>query len=516
MSTNSQPKKSLRATRKSILQLSSVEARAFLLKPESYCNLDLPSYLQFGPLIDKVDSALNGKSLSDFKTKQGPRDFDDVNHTILHNKDGKYAWRHFELIHPVLYVSLVHEITSEVNWQLICNRFQEFSSNKRIRCLSFPMASASNQKDKAEQISQWWHELEQCSIEFSLDYGYLIETDITDCYGAIYTHSIAWALHTKEEAKKYTTRHDKRLIGNLIDNHIQDMRHGQTNGIPQGSALMDFVAEMVLGFADLELSERLEAANLTHYQILRYRDDYRIFVNNSQTGETIVKLISETTAGLGLKLSPVKTKMSSDVVRASIKSDKLAWMGRKQSGKSLQKHLLIIHDHASNFSNSGSLVVALNDFHKRISRIKSTSENPVPIIAIVVDIAYRNPRTYSICAAIISKLLSFVENQDDRLGIATRILKRFSLLPNTDHMRIWLQRVTYSLDKSIEYDEAVCQLVGGNTKQLWNSDWISSTDLKATVDEKAIVNTNLLEEMAPLISPEEVALFISNSAEGYY
>jgi hypothetical protein len=29
---------------------------------------------------------------------------------------------------------------------------------------------------------------------------------------------------------------------------MQGMNYGQTNGIPQGSVLMDFIAEMVLGF----------------------------------------------------------------------------------------------------------------------------------------------------------------------------------------------------------------------------------------------------------------------------
>jgi hypothetical protein len=36
------------------------------------------------------------------------------------------------------------------------------------------------------------------------------------------------------------------------------MRHGQTNGIPQGSVLMDFIAEMVLGYADTLITKKTE------------------------------------------------------------------------------------------------------------------------------------------------------------------------------------------------------------------------------------------------------------------
>ena len=116
---------------------------------------------------------------------------------------------------------------------MVLARFKDFATNEKLRCLSIPIVSLSDQSDKAELVSHWWHVVEQRSIELSLDYEYLIESDITDCYGAIYTHSIAWALHTKAEAKKTENRENKALLGNIIDSHIQDMRHGQTNGIPQ-------------------------------------------------------------------------------------------------------------------------------------------------------------------------------------------------------------------------------------------------------------------------------------------
>lgn len=498
-------------SRKSILELSAAEAREFLLKPESYCSLDLPPYIRFDALIEATHATLEGKTLSGLSSR--PRDHDDVNYTILNNKDGKYAWRPFQLIHPALYVSLVHQITADENWQLVLDRFSAFSKNKKLHCLSLPVVSLSEEKDKAEQISQWWHSVEQRSIELSLDYEYLVETDITDCYGAIYTHTIAWALHTKAVAK--ANRTDRNLLGNVIDAHIQDMRHGQTNGIPQGSTLMDFVAEMVLGLADLELSEKIESAQIKDYCILRYRDDYRVFVNNPQDGEQIIKFLTEVTIGLGLKLNPGKTKSSPDVVRASIKSDKLAWICRKHSEKSLQKHLLIIHDHAANFPNAGSLVVALNDFHKRISRLKRLHEQPMPMIAAVVDIAYRNPRTYAICAAILSKLMSFLESEDGKKAVAEKIKARFAKIPNTGHMQIWIQRVTLPIAKDISYLEPICKLVLGQDVSLWNTQWITSHELRASI-ATSVIDQAALNALEPVIPIDEVELFLSKETGGYY
>ena len=493
---------------RSILDLAHNEVRNFLLKPESYFSLDLPPYIVFDDLINGVDQILSGKRLTDLRNSS-PRDYDSVNYTILHNKDGKYSWRPFQLIHPALYISLVNEVTHVDNWRLISESFRKFACNNKLNCMSLPIESISAQKDRAEQVTHWWQEIEQRSIELSLDYEYLIQTDITDCYGAIYTHSIAWALHTKPTAKRKENRKDNKLIGNLIDFHIQDMRSGQTNGIPQGSVLMDFIAEMVLGFADQDLSERLENAGIINdYHILRYRDDYRIFVNSPQIGERIVKLITETTTDLGLKLNTVKTKASNDVISASVKADKLAWIARKQIDPRFQKHLLIINDHAINFPNSGSLAVALNDFQKRISRVKRLSENPIPLIGIVVNIAFRNPRTYPVCAAILSKLLSFIDSIKERIEIVERIKKKFALIPNTGHMQIWLQRVTFPLDRSVVYDEPICKLVTGSASALWNNDWISSNELKAAVDATKLIDETILEELSQVIPTQEVELFL--------
>ncbi|HQT82399.1 MAG: reverse transcriptase [Ferrovum sp. 37-45-19] len=514
MNIEASSSKSVAPKNRSILECSCEDARRFFLKPENYCSLDLPPYIAFGDMLSDVDRILSDKQLSKLRCSP-PRYHDDINYTILNNKDGKYAWRPFQLIHPALYVSLVHQITEMQNWELICKRFNEFSNNQQIRCLSLPVVSLTDEKDKAEQVSQWWHEVEQKSIILSLDYEYLLETDITDCYGAIYTHSIAWALHTKLEAKAQENRKNSGLIGNVIDSHIQDMRHGQTNGIPQGSALMDFIAEIVLGYADLELSEKIQNESISDYCILRYRDDYRIFVNNSQVGEKIVKLLTETTIGLGLKLNPSKTKASNNIVQASIKSDKLSWMARKKSEKTLQKHLLIIHNHARQFPNSGSLAVALGEYHKRIVKQNNLIEQVLPLIGVVVDVAYRNPRTYSICAAILSKLLSFVETKEEKYLLIDKIKRKFFQIPNTGHMQIWLQRVTLPFSSDVDYEEPICKLVSGENVQIWNLDWISSHELKKAINAGKIVDKDSLEGIAQVIPSQEVELFISRSMEGY-
>ncbi|MGC8552978.1 MAG: RNA-directed DNA polymerase [Phycisphaerae bacterium] len=499
---------------RSILDMQAVEARRFLLKPESYCTFDLPSYFKFGPLLAKVSKLLRNKQLSTLGS--GAYNCEKVNHSMLSNKDGRYAWRPFQLVHPALYVDLVHTITSPTHWLTITNRFRAFQRTQKLKCLSIPLQSPPGRKDRASQILNWWGGIEQKSIELAMDYSHVFHADITDCYAAIYTHSIAWAIHTRKKAK--ANRYDKRLLGNMVDKRIQDMQHGQTNGIPQGSVLMDFIAEMILGFADLKLGNRLTKALITDYQILRYRDDYRIFVNNPREGERILKALSEVLIELGLKLSAAKTVGSALVVGSSIKIDKRAWLQARQSDDNLQKYLLIIHAHGHDFPNSGSLVTALNEFHKRVIKEKHI-QNAMVLISIAVDIAYGSPRTMPLCAAIISKFLATLKGNNERLDAVTKVRQKLSQLPNTCHMEIWLQRISYPFtsgpgrQQTRPYEEPLCKLVEGANIAIWNNDWIKSKQLKAALAPSTIVDSQNLKRLTSVIKPSEVQVF---GPDGYW
>lgn len=501
------PKKRKQAgqrSERSILQMTASQARAFLLKPESYCGVELPVYFTFARVLSAVTKVLSGKSLSSMSSK--PRDFEGVNYAMLSNKDGRHAWRPFQLIHPALYVSLVQKITEPAQWKVIRDRFREFQKPKNFKCLSIPIEASPTRKDKAAQILNWWQGIEQGSIEFALDYNYAFHADITDCYSAIYTHSIAWAVHGRAKAK--AARNDKTLIGNIIDWHIQDMRNGQTNGIPQGSTLMDFISELVLGYADLELSDRLKAAGITEFRILRYRDDYRIFVQSPQIGEAILKSLTEVLIDLGLKLNSSKTTGAQLVVSNAIKPDKQAWFRGRQGDANLQKHLLVIHAHGHDFPNAGSLTVALIHFHERLNQTKRIS-NSLVLVSIATDIAYHSPKAFPVCSAIISKLLSVLPTKAARVDAIQKIHAKLSQLPNTGHMEAWLQRISHSFIPNLGYKEALCHLVKGNPVVLWNNDWITSATLKAVIDPAKTVNKAKLRSLKPIVRPKEIELFAS-------
>ncbi len=502
---------------KTIIELSHTEAKQYFLKQESYCNIDLPKYFDFQPLLDALSQNRNIDSIALGDAKK----LDDINYKFLTNKDGKFAWRPLQLINPAIYVNLVSKITKERNWNLIVNRFKKFQENKRIECCSIPIASTEDKKsDKAKNILNWWQQIEQQSLELALDFDCFMNTDITDCYGSIYTHTIPWALHGEKIIKAEflsPSNPRKYFLGNDIDTTIRSMQYSQTNGIPQGSVLMDFIAEIILGYADAKLSYKIKDYNrkedakykISDYSILRYRDDYRIFATNQETLVKIAKLLTETLIELNFKLNSQKTFISDNIVRDVIKPDKLYWNETKQEEKTLQKHLFLIHSLAEKHPNSGSLATALTKFlEDRVYPLKLfKEENSKVLISILVDIAFKNPRTYPIITAILSKILSLEVNSEIVKEILESIEKRFDKIPNVGHLQVWLQRLTIKADRNKNYTEKLCQKVIDKNTDIWNIGWLNNQTIKDTFLNVPIINEDKIEEMQQVIELDEISIF---------
>jgi|LauGreDrversion4_2_1035121.scaffolds.fasta_scaffold84640_2 RNA-directed DNA polymerase len=501
---------------KNILSLNNDELKEFFLKHESYINFDLPPYINFNSLLQKISNDTLGKEKLSYIQADKPEHYENVNYKLFHNKNGKYDWRKFELINPFIYVSLVHEIATQENWKLIKNRLNNIKAKSVVQCMSLPIVSESNQSDKAAQITNWWKQIEQKSLKLSLDYSCVYHTDITDCYGSIYTHSIAWALHSKKTSKykRQDRNFKKNYVGGVIDCHIQKMANGQTNGIPQGSVLMDFIAEIVLSYADLCLSVRLKHIKKSDFKILRYRDDYRIFVNNPQLANEIIKLLTEVLINLGLRLNSEKTNFSNNIIQSSIKQDKIGWLVANKYAKTTQKQLLIIHQFALRYPNSGTIVRELQTLSKKIRKNKEKikkNEDIEVLVSIIIDIALLNPRTYSISMAVVSILFGLLE-QEQTECIVNKIINKFNAIPNTGHMQIWLQRATIKLriSKSI-FDESLCKLINNESTTLWNNSWLHRTNQNLLNNRGNIIQQDILDGIDIEIQNNEVLLFGEHS-----
>ncbi len=498
---------------RTVLELNNKEAKTFFLKKESYCSFELPEYISFENLLNDLTKELSGKVLNESTNGFKPKDLEEVNYTLLNNKDGKFAWRPFQLIHPALYVFMVQEITKDENWSLIKSRFEAFYANDKIECHSIPIAEENENPDKQNQIYEWWQKVEQRSLALSLEYSHLLHLDITDCYGSIYTHSIDWALHSIEVAKqrKHLKSEDEpkeKQIGQKVDEFIQAMSYGQTNGIPQGSVLMDFVAEMVLGLGDIMLTEELNKLGITEYKIIRYRDDYRIFTNNPQLSSEIAKVLSDVISKLNFKINSAKTHSTDDVVLGSLKPDKIHWIYNKRKTDNIQQWLIQLYVLGKEYPNSGSLYKETKHFLEWLKTKEKSQEglivhNPEVLISLLVNLAFNNPKLFELVTASLSFLIPKIESIDERKGLMIKIKDKFNQLPNTTYLNIWLQRITLKVDPSLIYTGKLCEKVNDNSVEIWNSDWLNPK-IKRIFEETDIIKFDVIEKMDITLSDEEL------------
>ena len=134
-------------------------------------------------------------------------------------------------------------------------------------------------------------------------YKYCLVTDVARCYASIYSHSISWALHTREVAKK--ERNNPSLAANKLDFLVRQAQDGQTIGIPVGPDSSRIICEVVLSAVDqifLESGKRPPV-------YLRHVDDYWVGGNSIEECEGNLSHLRTALRRFELDLNELKTKI---------------------------------------------------------------------------------------------------------------------------------------------------------------------------------------------------------------
>lgn len=132
---------------------------------------------------------------------------------------------------------------------------------------------------------------------------YILQADITRYYPSIYTHSIPWALHTKEVAKANTR--DGSYFGNEIDRLVRNLQDGQTIGIPIGPVTSLIIQEILGSSIDDEFKKEY-GEGLEGY---RYTDDMEYYFSSSEEAERALNILTKILKNYGLDINVSKTKV---------------------------------------------------------------------------------------------------------------------------------------------------------------------------------------------------------------
>jgi hypothetical protein len=138
-------------------------------------------------------------------------------------------------------------------------------------------------------------------VQTRLNNRYILTTDISRFYHSVYTHSVAWALHSKPVAKG---NRSNGLFGNRIDYLLRIGQDGQTVGIPIGPDTSLVIAEILMQACDNELL----AANPS-IRGHRFIDDYELGFRHRTEAEETYHVLEKILSGYELALNPRKTKV---------------------------------------------------------------------------------------------------------------------------------------------------------------------------------------------------------------
>lgn len=544
-----------------IIELSNKDALDALMSNDFYCTTELPEYFDFSGVLKYAAESVGDKPLNECINRDcQPESLHGVNLDVITNKDGRYAVRPLTLANPFLYYMLARDICSDKSWTAIKECFKLFGS-KHITACAIPMVKIDDKPESfkgATSILNWWNSMEQRSIELSLKYSYMFMTDITNCFGQINPESIAWALARKNTP--HQTDENAALAAD-IQRYLRAMQEGKNIGIPQGSALFSLIAEIILGYTDMLLSQDIASAKEQgtlpkdlEYEILRYVDDYRIFCNDRDALEKISYRLQHILEQFNFRMNPSKTRTSSELITDTIKPDKAFYIfntpieskqtykdenghERKERGydfDGFQKHLLFIYEFSKRFPNSGQLVTQLEAFSKRVEEQLSTKtisyeevsinletgetvkekktkeqkghlwENISAMVAISVEIAANNLRAANNALKIASQLLSDMrqEEQQKKKEIIGLIYKKLYRIPNSAFLQVWLQNITHTTDdwsNADVYDMPLCKVVAQQPVSLWNNDWLKS-EISSSFPQNSIVDRESLAKTGQVIT----------------
>lgn len=269
---------------------------------------------------------------------------------------------------------------------------------------------------------------------------------------------------------------------------------------------MDFIAKIILGYADYEIGNKLKKKKIVNYSILRFRDDYRIFAKNEFDLKIILKIITEVLIELNFKLNSNKTLITDDIITNSIKKDKEdVLVNNYIVENSIQKSLYNIRKLSILYPNSGSISkLLIKLYEEQIKKEKKEINYLGQIISILVDIMYRNPRTYAQGTMILSYILNPISD-DDKEKYIKHILQKFSNIPNTNYLEIWLQRMLINTNIRENFQETLCQKIykKDDDIKIWNNEW---TNLE--IDENSIIDYTKIANINPIIEEKEVNPFV--------
>ena len=292
------------------------------------------------------------------------------------------------------------------------------------------------------------------------------------------------------------------------------------------------------------------------YEIIRYRDDYRVFCNDKDSLEKISYILQHVLESLNFRMNSQKTRISESIVTDAVKPDKLFYIFNtpifSKKGvdfDSFEKHLLYILMFSRKYPDSGSIKTMLSDLDKRLEdwlkqkaeeakigsvllgveeandssagKRKGVIGDEIPggsvraLAAVCAQIALENVNCSHYALRVLSRMVDALRDEEKKWTIIGLVHAKLSKQPNSAYTQLWLQNITYQQDRKnglSPYHIRLCKVVMGEDVTLWNNSWLKDP-LTEGFSQTGIVNRETLAKVTPVITFRERRSYTESEEE---
>lgn len=158
-------------------------------------------------------------------------------------------------------------------------------------------------------------------------YPLLIRADISKCFDSIYTHTVSWVTNGRDASKHEERSAVNATFGGKFDGYLQYLNYAETSGIVIGPEFSRVFAEIILQEVDVRVAQDLEDQGLRHgrdYEVMRYVDDYFVFLADPNKEEIVETSLSQHLAHFKLHLNAQKQESFETPLKSHMSIAKLS------------------------------------------------------------------------------------------------------------------------------------------------------------------------------------------------
>lgn len=358
--------------------------------------------------------------------------------------------RTFSIMDPKIYHDIVIHLINE--WDLVLDHL--FDKETQIFSYSFPIPiSSSNEGELGKlragrMIYEFIEMAENDLVAEAHSFNYLVKTDIKNFYPSVYTHSIAWALHGKEKARK--DRFSFNLLGNKLDKLFQCANDGCTNGLPIGSAVSDLISEIILAGIDKKTSKKLNKENINFLGV-RFKDDYYFLCESKAEAERIIKVLQTQMQAYNLNLNEEKTRVRElpdglfRLWTLEYQKHSLRYI-KKISYKKFESTFLAVLKIDKDFPGTGVIDKFLSELFTKKGKLKLKlkSKEIFKIFSLLLLLKERRAKVFPQILAVIEAIFDINEDQHEEVikplhGALLKLIEsKFKRISENQYDLMWL------------------------------------------------------------------------------